>query len=1056
LARKQLGKALQGTHPQEPPDLMHNLGTPNCRILAEAVADIIPEASDTPRKEEEEDGPSILGKLVRLHFQQTTTLTTPPPPTGVSAASTTGATASKKKKKRKKKKKTGDITATTEESAPQQEVEKSCSNEDESAPPQQPPPPPPAPLEDTPPSTLATDILRQWLQQESSSEELPENRNLTAFLEHIAKLSIELDYNVARDAVEAIACDACKQVAASHFWRQCGSIVLAPSHMALPKQDSSSLTVLGGVEEFDRAFDYVAMEEGEASSDTILAFDHEANEQYIKCNQTLALEQLEIIIRDMILIHGLSEKKEILQDDNVQSRIPEKEVNRIIKEAQEGEENLKIYFENLEQKHSTLLAQLEDSCLVSQFDIKASSLFMESDENLDTALNSLISLVRNVSEQHYRSSFRKDAELSRDVEEMYSWIAETISTILQAQLSHSARILQLSSRPGSVPQLAVNAQHRDSFRTLLMTKLTVLQELRRQLASIMLDRHLCRKVWSNLHMDEYSFEKVPVAPDSDGLDDFWNVTEQMTHNIRCGNVADLKKHQVERTAEWVKEIVSFQAKKSPKTKLPAHLMESYERQLPEVMRLSKIAESTDDEDAREQAIPQYATTAFSLFRNVLNQMLYLQRETASFEYGGAVIVPLKLKSFLRGENLGLSGPCEGGGGRRRTTGILVGLFYRWLKERCDEWNAELTQNELLESMVDETFEDFKPAKGKKSKKKRDKEKKNALAVAQESESVPPPNKLWGVFSVAVDESAGKALDASNKTIDESTEKLAAPARSGRESEMESSVAAVPASESGVVPVKPLDASSDIGDKTTNDKLNISIDTTDESIAELVAAIDNAHREKEAEKWETVDKRSKKAVVPSNSDSVGRGSNVADKKDTVVDKRTEKPDISADTVERGTSLLDSSRAFIENSKKHETARDTVDRVSKAAETSKENTDRGRSVPKPENGEAKEKKQQPTTTTKPAKTLSPASKSLAQKTPRSGTHASKTPDRGTKDNGPRFQVDSKKPASPRRRAVVPLPSVDVGVVSSTGFQSAEGFLVQRLMEAMQAEGRKKSSN
>jgi len=44
--------------------------------------------------------------------------------------------------------------------------------------------------------------------------------------------------------------------------------------------------------------------------------------------------------------------------------------------------------------------------------------------------------------------------------------------------------------------------------------------------------------------------------------------------------------------------------------------------------------------------------------------------------------------------------CDGGseGGMRRISSIFAGLVYRWLEARCSEWHAELTRDELLESM----------------------------------------------------------------------------------------------------------------------------------------------------------------------------------------------------------------------------------------------------------------------------------------------------------------------------------------------------------------------
>lgn len=63
--------------------------------------------------------------------------------------------------------------------------------------------------------------------------------------------------------------------------------------------------------------------------------------------------------------------------------------------------------------------------------------------------------------------------------------------------------------------------------------------------------------------------------------------------------------------------------------------------------------------------------------------------------------------------------CDGGseGGMRRISSIFAGLVYRWLETRCSEWHAELTRDELLESM-DMEVSAVTPEGGIKGKKKK--------------------------------------------------------------------------------------------------------------------------------------------------------------------------------------------------------------------------------------------------------------------------------------------------------------------------------------------------
>ena len=67
--------------------------------------------------------------------------------------------------------------------------------------------------------------------------------------------------------------------------------------------------------------------------------------------------------------------------------------------------------------------------------------------------------------------------------------------------------------------------------------------------------------------------------------------------------------------------------------------------------------------------------------------------------------------------------CDGAGGKRRVSGVLAALLYRWLEVRCSEWHAEVTQNELLES-VDVEEPAVKEGETKSGKKKKSTKKKD--------------------------------------------------------------------------------------------------------------------------------------------------------------------------------------------------------------------------------------------------------------------------------------------------------------------------------------------
>jgi len=82
--------------------------------------------------------------------------------------------------------------------------------------------------------------------------------------------------------------------------------------------------------------------------------------------------------------------------------------------------------------------------------------------------------------------------------------------------------------------------------------------------------------------------------------------------------------------------------------------------------------------------------------------------------------------------------CRGGGGKRRLAGILGSMIYQGLAERANEWHAELTEKELLESMdsskVLNVIDTSEISKHPKSSKKR-KKKKGANGTSSQRTSI---------------------------------------------------------------------------------------------------------------------------------------------------------------------------------------------------------------------------------------------------------------------------------------------------------------------------------
>ncbi|EED89692.1 predicted protein [Thalassiosira pseudonana CCMP1335] len=97
-------------------------------------------------------------------------------------------------------------------------------------------------------------------------------------------------------------------------------------------------------------------------------------------------------------------------------------------------------------------------------------------------------------------------------------------------------------------------------------------------------------------------------------------------------------------------------------------------------------------------------------------------------------IPKRLKNWLEsipGTDMSVPEPkvgvtkvdCEGQNGERRVSSVLASLLYRWLEERCSEYHAELTRDELLHSMdLEEPVVAKEASKAGKKKKQKHKPK----------------------------------------------------------------------------------------------------------------------------------------------------------------------------------------------------------------------------------------------------------------------------------------------------------------------------------------------
>jgi hypothetical protein len=113
-------------------------------------------------------------------------------------------------------------------------------------------------------------------------------------------------------------------------------------------------------------------------------------------------------------------------------------------------------------------------------------------------------------------------------------------------------------------------------------------------------------------------------------------------------------------------------------------------------------------------------------KNVLNQYRFLQQLEVS-DVKDMTKIPREVVNMCLG--LSPSQGCQGGFGKRRVVGILSSFVYSWLEDKCVEWHADLSHQELMTETENELLRVQKDSIGQKKKSKKKKKRKSAKNIS---------------------------------------------------------------------------------------------------------------------------------------------------------------------------------------------------------------------------------------------------------------------------------------------------------------------------------------
>jgi hypothetical protein len=284
---------------------------------------------------------------------------------------------------------------------------------------------------------------------------------------------------------------------------------------------------------------------------------------------------------------------------------------------------------------------------------------------------------------------------------LWSSYLGALAHTLQACDAYYENLEKLADQQGVLPKIFVCAPMRALYRDLIQDKVTVMTNLATCLTNALND-HVMKQWYTMVVWQDSNAEGA--SDESKSLDaDFHDLLKQLTHwtaaihGSRMPAVYRARYTQIEEALESLQSIVDPLSREyasvdqffSRERKTYFDSLLSNIRHADGVKRRMRLIEKED--------VVSLAFGAILMWRHV--------RIAQSSMLTSVSIPPLPLRLYHWmmlpgnpdpydfGHN---SAPCGSGwGGRRRVMCILAGLAYVWLRERCDEWKAEVAERELV-------------------------------------------------------------------------------------------------------------------------------------------------------------------------------------------------------------------------------------------------------------------------------------------------------------------------------------------------------------------------
>jgi hypothetical protein len=290
---------------------------------------------------------------------------------------------------------------------------------------------------------------------------------------------------------------------------------------------------------------------------------------------------------------------------------------------------------------------------------------------------------------------------------LWTHYLRALNSTLQACESYYTQVSdELADQLGVVPKMFVSAPLRSLYQTLVEEKVKIWSNLGRdifaqELTTSVLQEWYTRQVWIDVRNKNFQDEESLQLDDA--CHDLVKSLSSWTEIALGGRVAEIQRQrmsQTEHVLESLQTIIEPLAREY--ARVERYFSQERNRYFASLRSNILLAQGVRQAmrliDQNE--VECMATGVVLMWRQM---RLMTSRMTLSCKVPP---LPLQLKRWMLQEHQYDEWPsssmahnsqyCRAGcGGKRRVHCIMAGLIYNWLEDRCQEWNAELAEQELL-------------------------------------------------------------------------------------------------------------------------------------------------------------------------------------------------------------------------------------------------------------------------------------------------------------------------------------------------------------------------